>query len=91
MDWEYFDPFCRQHEAETTVIPLGIRAGFPKTITFSELRPTLEQPWIRSRLEKFCTNPSSSTFYNDTLEAMRKLGHSQWQKSEKILAASFPG
>ncbi|ORX36311.1 hypothetical protein BD324DRAFT_651551 [Kockovaella imperatae] len=91
LSWERSVEYCGRHEAETTVIPLGKRAGYPNRIDFDQTRRILERPELRSRLEAVSQDPLTSTFFTDILRTVKATGRNKWQQNEAVLAASLPG
>jgi hypothetical protein len=56
---------CAQHRAETTVIPEGLRRGWPTNIDFDALPSRVSL--VRARLEAMINDPTGSPFYQDTV------------------------
>ena len=96
LPWQRTIEFCSLHEAETTIIPLGIRIGYPRDIDFSILEERLEERWIREELEEIMNNPERSTFFTKTIKDIRKKGKLQWggvnhQCETRVMDMSMPG
>lgn len=84
------------HRAETNIIPLGRRDGFPGEIDFEAADRRLERGWIATRLKKVAANPELSKFYRRAKTEINKMGLAAWkdvahQSNDKELSYAQPG
>lgn len=96
LDWKHYTEFCSLHEAETSVIPLGERDGFPTRIDFLSLPKRLTSGWIGSRLGAIAKNPKVSPLFGHTVSEIKRIGKTRWgqmahQASEKVVNLTMPG
>ncbi|WVF66867.1 hypothetical protein IAT40_001610 [Kwoniella sp. CBS 6097] len=96
LSWQRHIDFCSLHRAETSLIPLGIRDGYPENIDFLHLEERLEQGWIRERLDEILRDPQSSNVFKRVHEEIEKIGKIRWggikfQSKEENIAAVKPG
>lgn len=96
LSWQKAIEFCSLHHAETTIIPLGIRAGFPVDIDFGNLDRRLETGWIRNELDKIVRQPEESAVFREVKKEVEEVGRMKWsslahQSKEERLAAVKPG
>lgn len=87
---------CTMHRAETSIIPLGLREGYPSEINFDELDQRLEHGWIATRLKRVAGKPHLSKFYRRAVREVRSMGLSAWkdvghQANESVQAFAQPG
>ncbi|KLT46045.1 hypothetical protein CC85DRAFT_282184 [Cutaneotrichosporon oleaginosum] len=87
---------CTMHRAETNIIPLGIRDGFPQEIDFEDVDRRLERGWIAARLKKVAAKPEISKFYRRAKKEINQMGLAAWkdvahQSNDKVLAYAQPG
>ncbi|BEI82469.1 hypothetical protein CcaverHIS002_0303370 [Cutaneotrichosporon cavernicola] len=87
---------CTMHRAETTIIPLGLRDGFPKDIDFEDVDRRLESGWIAVRLKKVAANPKLSKFYRRAKKEINQMGIAAWkdvahQSNDTVLSHAQPG
>ncbi|RXK41381.1 hypothetical protein M231_01286 [Tremella mesenterica] len=76
--WQQTIELCAQHHAEITVIPLGLRAGYPSTIDFLRMDQRLEDGWIWERILIIIREPKFSKVFNRELEEIEKVGKTRW-------------
>lgn len=84
------------HRAETTVIPLGERDGFPTSIDFDNLDQRLEAGFIHDRLRRVIAKPHISKFFLRAQKEIEAMGLAKWkalanQGSESTLSIATPG
>ena len=96
IPWTRTVEFCALHTAETTVIPLGYRAGYPKEIKFGDIPDRLESDWIRSEMEEIMIDPEVSPYFRKILSDIEKRGKYKWsgmgnQAREEVINPSMPG
>ncbi|WVQ94476.1 hypothetical protein IAU59_001555 [Kwoniella sp. CBS 9459] len=96
LSWQQHIDFCSLHRAETSLIPLGIRDGYPEHIDFLHLEERLEQGWIRKRLDEIVQNPQSSDVFRRVQKEVEEHGKMRWggirfQSKEDNIAAVKPG
>ncbi|WVN90465.1 uncharacterized protein L203_105701 [Cryptococcus depauperatus CBS 7841] len=96
LPWQQAIDFCTLHRAETTIIPLGIRAGYPQKIDFRNLYKRLEQKWIKQELNRIIKNPMVSRVFSAIKNEISKIGKLRWgglvhQSKEERMAAVKPG
>lgn len=96
LPWQTTVEFCAIHEAETTIIPLGIRAGYPETISFAQVPDRLEFSWLREELQGIMHKPERSAFFNKVVRDIGKKGKSGWadignQGAKQVVDYSMPG
>ncbi len=96
LDWKLYTEFCALHEAETSVIPLGERDGFPTEINFAILPERLLRRWIGEKLDAIAKNPSLSSLFNETVGEIARMGKTRWsamgnQAASKVLNRTMPG
>ena len=94
--WRLSTDFCLLHEAETTVIPLGIRDGFGRAIDFRQLQARLISGWMLKELAMLVTSPNMSSFFGNVVGDIEKMGMEKWrslshQGSEKVVEGIQPG
>lgn len=86
--------FCTMHRAETSIIPLGQREGYPAEINFEHVDRRLEQGWILSRLKRVAAKPHLSKFYRRSAREISVMGLSAWKDQahqSEVLASAQPG
>ncbi|WWC87666.1 uncharacterized protein L201_002557 [Kwoniella dendrophila CBS 6074] len=96
LSWQKHIEFCALHNAETSVIPLGIKAGYPESIAFLDLDHRLESGWIEDRLNEIVANPHTSEIFVTINNEIREMGKSKWssmkwQSRPENLQAVKPG
>ncbi|WVW79927.1 hypothetical protein I302_101898 [Kwoniella bestiolae CBS 10118] len=96
LSWQRHIEFCGLHHAETSVIPLGIRAGYPESIDFANLNKRLEDGEIRYRLDEIVLNPSTSEVFRRVIREIEEVGKDvwggiKWQSKPENLEAVKPG
>ncbi|WRT65504.1 uncharacterized protein IL334_002447 [Kwoniella shivajii] len=96
LNWQRHIDFCALHQAETSVIPLGIRDGYPKSIDFAILDQRLERGWRRDRLDELVLRPETSHVFNRVVKEINQIGKSKWagmtyQSKPENLEAVKPG
>ncbi|OCF34648.1 hypothetical protein I316_03690 [Kwoniella heveanensis BCC8398] len=96
LPWQQHIDFCNLHRAETSLIPLGIRDGYPETIDFLHLEERLEKGWIRLRLDEIVRNPQRSKVFRRVQREVEEVGKNRWggikfQSKEENIAAVKPG
>ena len=67
-----FIQICAQHRNETTIIPQGLRQGWPHEIDFDALPRRLKP--VRAQLAAIICNPTGSPFYQDAMKELQELG-----------------
>ncbi|WVR04008.1 hypothetical protein IAU60_001007 [Kwoniella sp. DSM 27419] len=75
LPWQQSNDFCSLHRAETGLIPLAIRYGYPDRIDFLGLNQRLERGWIRSRLDEIVAQPETSSVFVGIKNEIRTMGH----------------
>ncbi|OCF58123.1 hypothetical protein L486_04153 [Kwoniella mangroviensis CBS 10435] len=78
LSWQRHIEFCALHHAETSIIPLGIRAGYPESIDFTNLDKRLESGWIRERLDEITQKPLSSQAFRTVIKQIDEVGKDTW-------------
>ncbi len=96
LHWKHSTEFCSLHEAETTVIPLGIRDGYPETIDFPALQERLIHGWIGEELDGVVKDPRRSPLFGLTVRDITIMGKTRWvsmshQSSERMVNRMMPG
>lgn len=96
LDWQKTITFCAMHRAETSVIPLGLHAGYPPSLDFDDLDRRLEGAFVRSRLRRVVLKPHLSKFFRRAAREIESMGIAAWrdlsnQSSDKVLSVSYPG
>jgi hypothetical protein len=96
IDWERASEFCFLHEAEISVIPLGLRRGWPEDIEFMELEWRLEEEWIRNELLAIARDPTTSEWFEECIQEIEEMGKlawrsMDWQGAEKIQSRTMTG
>lgn len=87
---------CTMHRAETSIIPLGLRDGYPTTIDFERVDRRLERGWIATRLKHVAAKPHLSKFYRRAAREIGTMGLSAWkdvahQSNDSVLSFAQPG
>lgn len=95
-NWKLTAEYCSLHEAEATIIPLGIRDGYPEDIDFRAIEKRLLTGWKVDPLHALVTQPKSSSFFNDAINDIQRIGKIRWngldkQSEEKIINSTMPG
>ena len=72
--------FCKQHELERIVYPLGLLHGYPQTLNISAFRKRVANlpPVVVRTLES--DSPSTSDFYKKCIKAIDEAGLRDWRK-----------
>ncbi|KAK8861379.1 hypothetical protein IAR55_002198 [Kwoniella newhampshirensis] len=96
LAWQQYIDFCSLHHAESTIIPLGIKSGYPERIHFVNLEDRLEKGWVRQELYKMIENPQRSRLFREVKEEVKRVGRMRWggighQSKEERLAAVKAG
>lgn len=96
LDWRKTIQYCALHKAETTIIPLGLRQGYPDDIDFAKLQDRVEEGWIRKELEEIMFDPDSSAWFNKVVKDIAKMGKGKWrgmtnQNEKRVMDMSMPG
>lgn len=96
ISWTRTVEFCSLHLAETTLIPLGYRQGYPREIDFLAIPERLEDDWIRCEMEEIMQDPNQSSFFRNALKDIEKRGKWKWsgienQARKEVIDASMPG
>ncbi|KAK4685605.1 hypothetical protein P7C73_g4547, partial [Tremellales sp. Uapishka_1] len=78
LPWTQTITFCEMHDAETSIIPLGIRAGFPLEVDFLQLYKRLEAGWMRKDLGRIMRHPTKSRFYIKARNDILRVGKTAW-------------
>ncbi|CAG8512363.1 161_t:CDS:2, partial [Acaulospora colombiana] len=73
--------FCRLHDAESNIVPGGLRKSYPLTINFDEI-PTRVQNML-PELEDVATGRKTSLFRDVAMEAYNTLGKAKARKPTK--------
>jgi hypothetical protein len=84
------------HRAETSIIPLGQRDGYPDAIDFEEVDQRLERSWIAARLKKVTAKPELSKFFRKARKDINSKGLAGWmnithQSNDAVLNHTLPG
>ena len=82
IGWDRQIDFCNAHKYHTTTIPLGHRAGYPKSISWMDLWKKLEVPWIRDRIAMMVELPTTSPMfrYYFSEEEEKEGGEPEWSR-----------
>ena len=96
LDWKLYTEFCSLHEAETSIVPFGIRDGYPKDVDFIALEERLIRGWIGEEIFAIANNPRSSDFFNGAAQEIDEMGKTRWsglnhQSDERLTNNSMPG
>lgn len=96
LSWQQTLDFCAAHEAEATIVPKGIKAGYPSEIDFKRLVERLEAPWLRQRLASIARNPGRSRLFRRAEEDVRQVGRLAWrgathQQTDRVRASTRAG
>ena len=96
LGWKCYTEFCSLHDAESTVIPRGVRDGFPESIDFLGLERRVSRAWIGTELHAVAMCPYQSPLFNETVKMVSRAGKSRWnsigyQSSEVIVNSTMPG
>ncbi|WWC68837.1 uncharacterized protein I206_102772 [Kwoniella pini CBS 10737] len=96
LGWQQHIDFCQLHHAETAIIPLGIRSGYPEIIEFGVLEQKLETGWIRDELDEIVRHPEKSAVFRDVQTQIEQIGKItwggiKWQSKPENLEAVKPG
>lgn len=87
---------CSLHQAETTIIPLGWRAGFPKDVDFLNIPARIERDPIRIKLDSILCKPDDSLFFRTAKTAIELYGKRRWRSLDfpnnaETVSKSMPG
>lgn len=94
LHWRHTGNFCGMHRAETSIIPLGWRDGYPDDIDFVLLDRRLDEGFIRTRLRRVIDQPDLSKFYRRTKRQIQSKGLAAWQRmasQASVLSMATPG
>ncbi|WVQ79070.1 hypothetical protein IAT38_001164 [Cryptococcus sp. DSM 104549] len=96
LAWQQSIDFCTLHRAEATIIPLGLRAGYPREIDFARLDQRLEGGWVKREMDRIVLDPESSKLFREVKEEVKEVGRLRWggimhQSKEERLKAVKPG
>lgn len=96
LSWQQTSDFCAAHEAEATIVPNGIKAGYPDELDFLGLVGRMEAPWLRQRIAAIARNPPRSRLFRQAEEDIREMGRLNWrgpahQQTERVRAATRVG
>ncbi|WWC99098.1 hypothetical protein V866_005993 [Kwoniella sp. B9012] len=78
LSWQRHIEFCALHHAEISIIPLGLRAGYPESIDFTNLDKRLESGWIRERLDEITQKPLTSQAFRTVIKQIDEIGKDTW-------------
>lgn len=88
----YFVAVCNQHRNEATIIPEGLKRGWPQEIDFKALPRRLSV--FKSELDSIVKNPTSSSFFRNIgsdIEDPTPLFPSSMEGRQLIFQRSQPG
>jgi len=96
LSWQRTIGYCKQHKAETTIIPLGLRAGYPTDIAFMTLQDRIEERWLREEIEDIMVDPDTAPLFDSIVGTIRKMGKGKWnsmahQTTKHVLRRTMPG
>lgn len=96
LGWQQTLDFCAAHEAEATIVPKGIKAGYPSEIDFSRIVERIEAPWLRRRLMAIARNPGRSRLFRRAEEDVRQIGRLAWrgaahQQTDRVRSSTRAG
>lgn len=95
-NWRQTISYCTLHKAETHIIPLGQREGFPPTIDFLKVDKRLESGFVAERLRLVAAKPHLSIFFRRAQRDIEAMGLMRWkaldnQATDETLSATTPG
>ena len=79
------------HEAETSVIPLGVRDGFGKQFDFREIQERLVRGWVGQELAVLAENPERSPIYRNVIIEIAETGYRKWRSMDHQLLQTRKG
>ena len=79
------------HEAETSVIPLGMRDGFGKQFDFHEIQERLVRGWVGQELAVLAENPERSPIYRSVINEITEMGGRKWRSLDHQLLQTRRG
>jgi hypothetical protein len=82
INWERTTEYCCLHEAEVSIIPLGIQKGYPQQIAFRDLEKRLEEDWIRKDLLEIVRDPTRSEWFGEAVDEIESEGALRWRSVE---------
>ncbi|WWD16715.1 hypothetical protein CI109_101146 [Kwoniella shandongensis] len=96
LSWQQTINFCTLHQAEATIIPLGVRDGYPQNIDFMNLHDRLRRDWVGKELEGIIEEPTRSRLFKEVKDEVESVGRMRWggighQSKEERLAAVKTG
>lgn len=96
VEWQRTIDYCMRHEAEVTIIPLGLAAGYPANVDFRALPIRLETPWVRQEIRLIIEQPAESPFYQKAVEDFHRMGRIKWTGvdrfgNQRIMNRGMPG
>ena len=96
LNWKQTADYCSLHGAETSIIPLGIRDGYPASIDFGSLVARLNDEWLFTYMAKLWDTPAGTPSYREVMAEIRAIGKTQWaapgyQTSMNVLNWTTPG
>jgi hypothetical protein len=56
-------PFCKKHRAESTIIPEGIKKGWPDTLDLGELEARILDESVWRHIEEIVVEPERGFFF----------------------------
>ena len=74
LTWKQTEEYCRIHEAEISVIPLGVRKGFDININFHKIHERLVLGWIEKELSLLAERPEQSPFFKNAIASIEEMG-----------------
>ncbi|KAL7419646.1 hypothetical protein Q5752_005559 [Cryptotrichosporon argae] len=82
LAWTVTVSFCKQHQAESHVIPRGIRAGYPGEIDFKALVSRMESGFVAECLRRMAARPRASKLFQVAEAEIEAKGKRRWVKDQ---------
>jgi hypothetical protein len=78
--WGQTIGFCTLHKAESTIIPLGLRDGYPNDIDFDNIPSRVDGTYFWRAIKMLCAEPDEwSTWFRATRKKIEQQGKRTWQ------------
>lgn len=75
-DWTRTIEFCERHSAESDVFPVGLHAGYPREMNFTELRGRVKK--MKPVVKRMLKRPKDSPFYLFASRDLQRQGRRRW-------------